>query len=162
MTIILPIEKKNDFLQMLESNIIPAKSPRIFSPFSIIFGDKIRDKGVYGNIGENSFWIRAYNASGHETTLPGRYCQARISINKSQIIIKTKWKVQIYWPLSIALLYSLMSINMGFKFDIADIIALLCVLGGGYFIAVIIGLFFHRKEERQIKELLVFIRDSLK
>lgn len=162
MTIKLPIEKKDDFFRMLESNIIIAKSPRIFSPFSIIFGDKIHNKGVYGNIGESSFWIRAYNASGHETTLPGRYCQAKISINNSQIVIKTKWKIQIYWPISIALLYSLMSINMGFKFNISNIIALLCVLGGGYCVAVIIGLIFHRKEERQIKELLFFIQDRLK
>lgn len=159
MEFVFPIETREEFLTVLGSHCRKIEKPIAFEPVFLLFNRKIRDKTIYGNVGEDSFWLRAYNAKGYEARVPGRYCRGHMTEKGSDYLVKISWRFTPYWPLALILIYLIFLIDIEFSTTALFLsMPLYMVVCLGIFV---VGSGMHEKEEQQIVELLKTIHADI-
>lgn len=155
MEFVFPIESKEEFIYILKSHCRRIEKPISFEPIALSFNRKIRDKTIYGNINDSSFWLRAYNAKGYEARLPGRYCFGRLKENGDELLVKISWRFTLYWPVTLILIYLIFLIEA--KFSMPALFISLPLYIVVCLVIFVIGFGMHEKEEQQVIELLEMI-----
>lgn len=159
MEITIPMEKRELFLRELSCRVRKINHPRSFEPFGLLFNSRIREKAFYGNIGNDSFWLRSYSAKGYEARLPGRYCHGRIVDAGDCLKIKLSWRFTLYWPIALIIIYLLFLLDVEFSgVAIALSMPIYLVVCLAIFV---MGIGMHEKEEQQVVELLKSIRSLI-
>lgn len=159
MKLVYPIEGRDQLINSLKLCCTKINRPFAFEPIAMLFNRKIRNKAIYGNVYENSFWLRAYNAKGFEARLPGRYCFGHIIENGSELVVKISWRFTVYWPLMLTLIYLIFLIDVKFSetalFLSLPIYMVVCLA------IFVVGIGVHEKEELQVMELLETIHSDI-
>lgn len=151
--------KKNEFLIQLDNELRKTDRPFSFEPLGLVFNQKIECRGIYGNIYENSFWLRAYNQGWYEARLPGRYCLGQIDETNEETIILVTWRITPYWPVMFGVAYLIAASIVGLASFAGA--AMMILFLTAFILIMLLGIRVHKNEERQVIALVKSLCDTV-